>query len=189
MVGKCCGDPDHITNFADPEYETDISGELEVIDDLLNGWGQAHSTATFVLNFCDFLDAPDAPLRNMMVDGKVLWSKQDPVHMVPEAYSAMALALVSALDELGGCDSESTPAAKRPRLESVVVRTASENKRGSTVLNQERKQSWSAGVLPEKSKSNNTQFGGGRGNGWPRFSWRGRGQRGHVRGRGRFFRY
>jgi hypothetical protein len=104
-------------------------------------------------------------------------------------YSALALAMVSALDELGGCDSEDAPVAKRPRLESVIVRTASEKNRGTIVSNQERKQSWSAGVLPEKSKPNNTQFGGGRGNGWPRFNWRGRGQRGRGRGRGRFFRY
>jgi hypothetical protein len=35
---KCCESPDHISNFSESSYLSEISDELEKVDDLLTAW-------------------------------------------------------------------------------------------------------------------------------------------------------
>jgi hypothetical protein len=134
--------------------------------------------AAAVVDYRTVLDDASADLDGQKIDGSALWAADDPVHGIPALYAAIGLCILANIDEMGGEVSE--PHQKRPRLESVVVRSAkkADQQPGG------RAQGWSSGVLPE-SKRGSSDRGGrgglpGRGRGgrpyrgWPRFTrgWR-----------------
>jgi hypothetical protein len=51
LLAKCCADPDHITNFADRLYISEIEKELDSVEDLLVDWGQSLTSRSDILNF------------------------------------------------------------------------------------------------------------------------------------------
>jgi hypothetical protein len=179
VTEKCCLDPDHIINFGTDSYLGDISEELEVIGDLVRDWAHnKHNAAAAVVDYRTVLDDASADLDGQKIDGSALWAADDPVHGIPALYAAIGLCILANIDEMGGEVSE--PHQKRPRLESVVVRSA---KKADTQPGG-RAQGWSSGVLPESKRGGGDR--GGRGGlpgrgrggrpyrGWPRFTrgWR-----------------
>jgi hypothetical protein len=116
----CCSDPDHITNFADPDYARDISGELEKVEELIDAFAQSCQSPSLVLSFRAVADDPESPLPDLTANGNPLWQAEDPVHAAADLYAMLVAAVQSGVDELGG-DIPAVP--KRPRLESIVVRS------------------------------------------------------------------
>jgi hypothetical protein len=173
MHRKCCDSTDHITNFSENGFQTEISEELEKVDDLLTAWLQTAQVPSLLVNYRSGTDDPEADVLELSVGGTCIWQAADPVHAIPQLYQKLAEAICSSLDDLD------VPAisgqAKRPRLESLVVRSVpkvfSQKKPASAP------QSWSAGHLPA-----NISRGRARGRGAaPRGA---RGQRGWYRGNG-----
>jgi hypothetical protein len=170
----CCSDTGHVTNYSDPEYFGEISGEMERVDDLLESLAQSAPATSLVLNYRAVTDEPEGALPGLSVGGKSIWQEEDPVHADPALYNAIASAITSGIDELGGEIPAAAP--KRRRLESVIVRSKNFGScdTGSTPA---RPQGWSSGVLPESSRKGSAQ---GSGRGWPR-------TRGWPRSRGRMW--
>jgi hypothetical protein len=145
VTEKCCNDPGHVKNIADPDYISEIENSLELLEDLILAWVQSINERSVVFNFRSCTDDPEDMLLDLQVSGRPLWSVADPVHGVPELYNLAASTIMSAIANETESDGEdSQPAHKRQRLESVVARRAGENLlrgRGST-------DSWSTGTLP-----------------------------------------
>jgi hypothetical protein len=171
VTGRCCPDPDHLVNFADPGYANEISDDMESVDCILEALVQSLSTPTVLLNFISCADEPTCGLPDLKIDGNPLWHNLDPVHGSKGTYDAMAKLIHATVDELGMVSSQAPP--KRPRLESIVVRASNSDPNGPSSTKKHCPQSWSAGVLPAKQK-NNAADG--------RQSQRGRFLRGRMRG-------
>jgi hypothetical protein len=125
-------------------------------------------------------DDPDAPLPELAVNSHRVWQFADLVHAEPALYSALVTAVISGVDELGGELPQAAP--KRMRHESVGVRSRG-FVAGDPVRKPVRKQSWSSGVLPDRTIKP-PQRGNSRG--WPRLThgWRGgRGAPPHYSGK------
>jgi hypothetical protein len=145
LLAKCCSDPDHITNFADRHYITEIEKELDSVEDLLVGWGQSLTSRSDILNFRLVADDPEAGLLELRIDGEELWQLPDPVHGTVALYSGMAKLLASILSTDEESDQEGEPVQKRPRFESIVVQ-----RQGGAAQKAPTKStaSWSTGILP-----------------------------------------
>jgi hypothetical protein len=173
VTDKCCDDPGHVRNIADPDYISDLENGLESIEDLALAWVQSINERSVVFNFRSCTDDPEDPLPDLQVGGRPLWSAADPVHGIPELYSLASSAIMSAIEtdtELENEDGQ--PAQKRQRLESVIVRRAGKSRprgRGTTA-------SWSTGTLPP------TRGKGGKGAKGRGRAMRGRFMRGAWRG-------
>jgi hypothetical protein len=102
------------------------------------------------------------PMQDLTLNGQSLWQSADQVHAEPALYSAMVMAVLSGVDKLGGELPASAP--KRMRHESVVVRSRG-FAAGDPVKKPVHKQSWSSGVLPDKTSK---PAQGGKFRGWPR---------------------
>jgi hypothetical protein len=185
LLAKCCSDPDHLTNFTDRLYISEIEKEFDNVQDLLVGWGQGLSSRSDILNFRSVADDPEAGLLELRVDGEELWQALDPVHGTEALYSGMAKLLASILvaDEDSNQDAEL--AHKRPCLESIVVQQLGGQAQKAPVKSTA---SWSTGVLPPPPRGGHGQargvFRGGRpprGRGGGHYRLFGRG-----RARGRF---
>jgi hypothetical protein len=168
IAASCCDNPEHVTNRSDSDFAAEISGELERVEELLDAWAQTWSAPAMVMSYRAVADDPEAALADLTVSATPLWLETDPVHAAPELYAALAAAVESASDEM--CGEVSPPNPKRARLESVIVRPASQVK-PALEAKPARPQGWSSGKLPEKAKKHpqggNRWFRGSRG--WPRF--------------------
>jgi hypothetical protein len=177
VVASCCENPEHVSNRLDRDFTTEISGEMERVEEMHDAWAQSWTALAMVLGYRAVTDDPEAPLADLTVSATSVWLEADPVHAAPELYAALATAVDSCCDEM--CGEVSPPTAKRARLESFIVRPGGHNKAVSEAK-PVRPQGWSSGTLPEKRKKppqlGRRWFRGQRG--WPRI----RGGRGFTRG-------
>jgi hypothetical protein len=120
-------------------------------------------------------DNPDLPLQDLTVSGEQLWAAGDPVHGSNCYYTELAAAVTEMVCSALLDEGASMPAAKRPRLESVVVKRRGDLHDAKKVSHMA---SWSTGSLPPLR-------GGSGAN--PRGPYRGRSRRGGFRGRWRPF--
>jgi hypothetical protein len=196
VAKKCCNDPEHITNFDNPDFVTEMANELDEIDELLTGWALNITEKSGVFNIQCVADITDAPLSELTFQDAALWPANDPVHIIGPAYNAMARLISGQLHTDDNCSSENPP--KRPRLASVVVQR--EEVAGSSQGRPAAAASWSTGMLPPARRGgqrggyseNNSGFWRGR-EGMMRFGGRFGGYRGRRgqggrggRGRGNF---
>jgi hypothetical protein len=176
VLGKCWDSTEHVRNFSDPEFVTDLESNLELGEDLLTGWAQTITDRADILNFRTVADDPEAGLPDLQIDGDSIWNLADPVHGSDALYSSMAATLVGMLRNPDPATEPEGAQPKRARLESVVVQR--EQHEAFKVPAR------STGTLPP------TRGRGGRARGGPSrgrfFRGRGRGwARPYVRGRGR----
>jgi hypothetical protein len=149
IAGSCCDNPDHVTNRSESDFAAEISGELERVEEMLDAWAQSWSAPSMVISYRAVADDPEAALADLTVSATPLWLEEDPVHAAPVLYAAIATAVESAGEEM--CGEVSMPHSKRPRLESVIVRPASQVK-AALGAKPVRPQGWSSGKLPEREK-------------------------------------
>jgi hypothetical protein len=174
VAGRCCSDPEHVSNFKDPSFESDLNSDMEMVEDLLTGWLQSFCNNGAIIHFRTSADNPEVPLNELTVNGSAMWPSDDPVHCTEATYRALTMATVAAIEELsagnGGGSDETEPAPKRSRLESVVVMR--ENAQSSKQAAAPAPQSWSSGVLPSRPArgrgGSNGRGGQSGANAWPR---------------------
>jgi hypothetical protein len=148
---------------------------------LLTGWAQNITSRADILNFRSVTDDPEQLLQDLRYEDEPIWAEEDPVHCSPRVYNAITSSIVGMLSSLfTECDAE--PAAKRQRLESVVVQRSGA---ATNAAPSQSTASWNTGSLPP------TRGRGGRGRGVPHRGRTFRGQqwgwyRPFFRGRGRF---
>jgi hypothetical protein len=172
---KCCPDPSHIQNIDANDYTSDMEQNFKIIDDLLVSWAQQINGRSDYLNFRMVADNPDLPLQDLTVSEEPLWAAGDPVHGSNSYYSELAAAVTEMVCSAMLDDGAAMPAAKRPRLESIVLKRQGDQHDAKKVIHTA---SWSTGSLPPLR-------GGSGAN--PRGPYRGRGGRGGFRGRWRPF--
>jgi hypothetical protein len=131
------------------------------------------------MNFRSVADDPEQLLQDLRIEDDSMWAEEDPVHCRAKVYNAMASSLLSLLKS-GGDDSDLEPAAKRQRLESVVVQRSGP---ATNAAPRRSTASWSTGSLPPSRGRSGKARGGpyrgrpfrGRQRGWFRPYGRGRG--------------
>jgi hypothetical protein len=74
IASKCCECVDHITNFSDPRYITDISEGLEMVDEMITGWLQSIPTPSMVVDYRAGADEPDLPLLDLSTNKRKICS-------------------------------------------------------------------------------------------------------------------
>jgi hypothetical protein len=158
ITSRCCDNSDHFKNFADKGFQEELVDDLDKVSDLLTAWLEARDVPSLLVDYRAAAITPTAPLRELTVDGQSIWQPADPVHPVPALYAKLAEAIFSGLEELEVTSTAGAP--KRARLESIVVRKATNPGTGSIC-----KQSWSLGVLPAAKKEHSSAA---RGRGAPR---------------------
>jgi hypothetical protein len=169
IVAKCCPDREHIKNYTETDYSQDIESGLELAEDLLTGWSQNITSRADIINFRSVTDDPEQLLQDLRFEDEPIWAEEDPVHCSPRVYSAMAGSIADMLSNVFA-ESDAEPAAKRQRLESVVVQRSGA---ASNAAPSRSTASWSTGsLLPSRGR-------GGKARGLPH---RGRSFRGRQRG-------
>jgi hypothetical protein len=152
VTGRCCSDPEHVSNFNDPTFEADLNSDMEMVEDLLTGWLQSCCNSGAIIHLRTSADNPEVPLNELTVNGSAMWPADDPVHCTEATYRALTMATVAPIEELTagnvGDSDEPELAPKRSRLESGVVMR--ENAQGSKTAAAPAPQSWSSGVLPSR---------------------------------------
>jgi hypothetical protein len=143
VAGKCCLEQDHISNFADPDYVTDLESGLETLEDLVIGWVQKVNERLEVFNFRTCTEDPNDSLPDLQINGRPIWCKEDPVHAIPDLNSEAAITIMGAISSDSDFDAQLP--AKRPRVESVIVRRAGES---SKPRGKPASASWSTCTLP-----------------------------------------
>jgi len=112
IVGKCCTDPSHITNFGSNDYEDEFHRAADTAESVAS----ALETDFSMLRFTDLFAGNDSSLAGLQTaEGGPIWAASDPVHLTPAAYTELGAAIVASY---GG--SEAGRPNKRPRLESIV---------------------------------------------------------------------
>jgi hypothetical protein len=149
LTGKCCGADGHITNFAEQNFDADLQLDLEMVEDMLMAWLQSHKGSSALIHYRSIADTPEAPLKELCVEGEAMWQTGDPVHCTNVTYTVLTKAVMSAVEEPADTDSVSEePATKRRRLESVVVVREPPAIPNPTPV--QKPQGWSSGVLPNR---------------------------------------
>ncbi len=168
ITGKCCHDPEHLTNWGQESQSAEIYRAIESAESAIaaDSAGMTFST----LSVIEVFNGSDLDLSEVTTpDGQSIWREADPVHLSQQAYSELAAAVMALHGESGG----GVRPRKRPRLESVVP-TLPGRARGHQ--GRVRPPLWVSGMTARG------RSGGGR----PRYNWGpggGRGARGN-RGRG-----
>jgi hypothetical protein len=173
VLEKCCSDTNHIKNISDPDYVTDMEHGMEMLEDLMIGWVQGINERSEVFNFRSCTDNPEDQLPDLQINGRPIWRCDDPVHAVPELYREAAATITAAIE--GGSDGDGYSGqgpAKRPRLESVVVRRAGES---GQARGRPAPASWSTGTLPPPRGRGGITRGRPMRGRFFRGGWRGRG--------------
>jgi len=111
VVGKCCDDPGHITDFGSEEYED----EFAHASDAAEATAVSYDGEFSMLRLGDLFFNVDSPISELcMAEGSPVWTVGDPVHLTKAAYSKIGAHIVS---QIG--DGELVPSCVRPRLESI----------------------------------------------------------------------
>jgi hypothetical protein len=155
VSGKCGKDNNHISNFDDPLYNTEMMTELDSVDELLTGWGQNLNENAEIISIRSIADIPDASLSELTFQEQPLWAKEDPVHCIGPAYVAMASLCATMCSRRRRQRRGGVP----PRLESVVVQREQAAGRGGP--NRVVAASWSTGSLPATPRGSSCGFFGG----------------------------
>jgi hypothetical protein len=181
VIEKCCLDPEHITNADDNDFLADIDSNIEILEELLNGWAQSINVRSEVFSFRMVADNPGDDLHALQVRSDPLWRAGDPVHGSVSYYAEMASAVVESV-RAAIMEDGSEPPAKRARLESTIVRRPSVDRPSKS----HHSASWSTGTLPPtRGRGGNTRGGPARGSRargrglWWRRPHRGWGKKGH----------
>ena len=101
IMQKCCGNPGHITNFADQDYRTAIAGAIkEVGIHLRNLIHTRRIKAVKILNPAVLMGIAggNATGNNNNTDSTSSWGR-DPVHPLDNAYATMAKKILDEINE------------------------------------------------------------------------------------------
>jgi len=123
VVGKCCGDSQHITNFGSSGFWSELERpETSVSSAILS---LEYDRPLTVFNIREVIgDTVLADMAEMEEAGThSVWQPGDPVHFTPEVYMAIGKALSAG-------DDADKRGKKRARLESVVAQAGPPAKRG-----------------------------------------------------------
>jgi hypothetical protein len=125
--GKCCKNEGHIDNFNEPDIDEEIAVGLEGLKRLLQNWAVENNLTFELIDPTLLNDACDLGLKTRVTcSGLPLWSSHDPVHLTPEGYRDLALAITDNMmaysdgDTGSGCGSGGD-SHKRLLPESVVT--------------------------------------------------------------------
>jgi hypothetical protein len=128
VYSKCCDNPEHVDNFEDSERDEEIVLGLEGVKKIMHNWAMEHDLTYDLIDPTQLADPSDLGLRTRTtVAGRALWRKDDPIHLTPEAYGDLAVALRDTV--LSGPAAESVSVTgsekegrKRKVPESIVTR-------------------------------------------------------------------
>jgi hypothetical protein len=183
----CCGDSGHVTNQGEKDFHEEFLGaEKRLLDAAAAG---DRTREAKVIDLCKLFGSAETPPQDLTTpDGTSVWAG-DGVHLTSPAYRVAARLLTAEL-ERSASGEMGEPAAKRPRLESVVPAAAPPPtklvlKAPPPTPKPVAPPLWLSGQLPANNKQHsnrdsgfNKDYGGGRGYGG------GGGGRGRGRGRG-----
>jgi len=111
VIGKCCADEGHITNFETEDFEIEIQ---RAEDNAIAAAGLALASSNVHTYAFKDTFGHDMDLTDMVTTaGASLWRLDDPVHLSPEAYGEIAAAIA-------GLGRQTEPPVQRDRLDSVV---------------------------------------------------------------------
>jgi hypothetical protein len=140
ITGKCCDDNNHVENYDNDDFETEIINGLEQQKRLLDVWAAEHQLCYRIVDVTELVDPVEPILRNRVTrTGIPLWSMWDPVHLADEAYGELSYAILNACDGDGdGPDDASCSSGgysdrshKRRRPDAVITTPLDPNpKRG-----------------------------------------------------------
>jgi hypothetical protein len=131
ITGKCCDDNNHVDNYDNDDFETEVINGLEQQKRLLDVWASEHKMCYRIIDATELVDPVEQILRNRVTrSGIPLWSMWDPVHLVEEAYEELANAVQNGGDDGdgGGPDDASCSSGglsdgslKRRRPDAVIT--------------------------------------------------------------------
>jgi hypothetical protein len=99
ITGKCCDDNNHVENYDNDDFETEIINGLEQQKRLLDVWAAEHKLCYRIVDATELVDPVEPILRNRVTrTGIPLWSMWDPVHLAEEAYGELAYAILDACE-------------------------------------------------------------------------------------------
>ena len=169
---SCCPDPSHCQNRNDPGLKAEIIAATKQCEEMLKNFASIEQLNSVVINPGAVINLDTENEDLIMEDGQPLWPPGSPVHLRAAAYLALAEDILQQV--IFGSNSEASgQAAKRPRLDSIVVR---EKKAVAATVSTVRP-GWSAGILPQSGRGRGSR-GRGRWNGGWRPRYRGA-RRGH----------
>ncbi len=196
VTEKCCPDNCHVDNFNSDDFDSDILAGLETHKKILESWAMENGLHYHIFDATELEHPAETILRNRTTSSGVpLWAPGDPVHLAPEAYREMAVALLegdSDIDSDVGSTStaESTASGqKRKRPASVITKPMAARAKVGRGDYGHRAAGWLLGKPePERGLSSRPyrprgHWRGGRG--WGRSGWHG-GRRGWGSRRGGF---
>ncbi len=103
VTGKCCGDPGHVDNSENDDFEEDIMKAQETYRCFLISWAVSINIQAEYLLVTALMSLVDPFLTcRISTSGDPLWLPGDPVHLSESTYRDMATAVMEsrmALDE------------------------------------------------------------------------------------------
>jgi hypothetical protein len=169
VYSKCCENPEHVDNFEDSERDEEIVLGLEGVKKIMHSWAMEHDLIYDLIDPTQLSDPSDLGLRTRTtVAGHVLWRKDDPIHLMAEAYGDIAAAVRDTV--LSGPAAESVSATgsdkdgrKRKVPESIVTRQpVQQHKKGRGAAPQ-RTAGWLLGPIDLADRGSARGRGFGRG--------------------------
>ena len=123
VVGKCCRDELHISNFGSSGFWSELERPATSAKQAVMSLG--HKKAVFTFNIREVIS--DTALAEMAelegAGASRIWANDDLVHFTAEVYLAIGKALI-------GAEGSDQRGQKRARLESVIAQAGPPNKRG-----------------------------------------------------------
>jgi hypothetical protein len=182
----CCGDSGHVTNHGEKEfYEEFLAAEKRLLDAAAAG---DRTREAKVVDLCKLFGSAETPPQDLTTpDGTSVWAG-DGVHLTSPAYRVAARLLTAELERTTSGE-KGEPAAKRPRLESVVPVAAPPPAKPAFKAPPPPPKPvapplWLSGQLPTNNKQHSNRDGGYSSTYGGRGFEGGRGGRGRGRGRG-----
>ena len=151
VVQKCCGNPGHITNFADPDYGTEIASAMKEVG--IHLWNLIHTRwikAVKILNLAVLMGIASGNAAGNN-DRTSSWGR-NPVHPLDTAYATMAKKILEEVNEEVVVNSRRSQAQQAAADGSTKTRRECWTEAAPTVASRTGK--WSHG----------SKYGGGRGN-------------------------
>jgi hypothetical protein len=194
---RCCDATEHLENYNNPDYESEILGGIETINRSIEKWAIEQGLNFRFLDPTEQSEPAEFPLGERVTpDGSSWWSSSDPVHLSQAGYRVLASTVItrqtsdeelatqndSCASSTTGADSSAhSSSGKRKRVDSVVVTAPQRGWRGRTL--------GQPGWLRGCTDSATVPRGGKVHRRWPPH-WRGGGRsRTHARNGGRIGRY
>ncbi len=118
---SCCSDPTHCQNRNDTGLKAEIIAATRQCEEILKNFASKEQLNAVIINPCSILNITAENEDLTMEDGQPLWPPGSPVHLRASAYLALAEDILQQVI-FGSTSDTSGQAAKRQRLDSVVVR-------------------------------------------------------------------